>query len=323
MPAITFGELARQFQLEHPGIDYLLCRQWVLDAYKRACTGRRWGFLRAEGQLTNLAARDVTVSVTQGDTAMTSAALFTATDLGRQFRVGGLGIPYTIQTFTDVSTVTLDRAYAGTTTATASGTILDAYVTLPEDLDTIRSLVNPSVYRPMPWFQSRELLDYWDPNRTASDSSARMLVSHRMSTIAGQTGRMLYEWWPYPTARTVYPLTYYRRPDVIADTDAFVGAFATRAEELLMYARYRAALYPGTPERKNPGYNPAVASLHLQEWNRTLENLAVVDDDQFLQSIELIDWTWVSAGLPYDTNLLRATDASGYEAWLGSGGWQY
>ncbi len=322
MAATTFGGLVKQFQLEHPAVDYLLCRQWVLDAYKRACTGRKWGFLRAEGQLTNLASRDLTVTLTQGSQAATSAAAFTATDLGRQLRVGGLGIPYSISVFTDTSTVTLDRAYAGATGATTA-TILDAYVALPEDLDSIRSLINPSIYRPMPWMQSRELLDFWDPNRTASDSSARMLVSHRMSAIPGSTGRMLYEWWPYPTARNVYPLTYYRRPDVIADTDSFVGAFATRAEELLMYARYRAALYPGTAEMKNPGYNPAVARMHLDEWNRSLENLAVVDDDQFLQSIELIDWTWVSAGLPYDSNLLRATDASGYDAWLGSGSYSY
>ncbi len=322
MAATTFGGLVKQFQLEHPSVDYLLCRQWVLDAYKRACTGRRWGFLRAEGQLTNLASREITCTVTLGSQAVTSSAAFTPTDLGRQFRVGGVGMPYSISVYTDTSTVTIDRAYAGATGSTTA-TILDAYVTLPEDLDSIRSLVNPSVYRPMPWFQSRELLDYWDPNRTASDSSARMHVSHRMSAIAGSTGRMLYEWWPYPTARNVYPLTYYRRPDVIADTDAFVGAFATRAEELLMYARYRAALYPGTAEQKNPGYNPAVARMHMDEWNHTLENLAVVDDDQFLQSIELIDWTWVSAGLPFDANMLRASDASGYTAWLGAGSYSY
>lgn len=322
MAASTFGGLVKSFQLEHPGVDYLLCRTWVLDAYKRACTGRRWGFLRAEGQLTNLASRTLTVGVVQGSTAVTSAVLFTATDHGRQFRVGGIGIPYTM-TFVTTSSVTLDRAFAGATDTAATATILDAYVALPEDLDSIRSLVNPSVYRPMPWMQSRELLDYWDPNRTSSDSSARMLVSHRMSQVTGQTGRMLYEWWPYPTARNVYPMTYYRRPDTIADTDSFLGVFSTRAEELLMYARYRAALYPGTPERKNPGYNPAVARMHMDEWNHALENLAVVDDDQFLQSIELVDWTWVSAGLPFNSEMLRASDASGYTAWLGSGSYSY
>jgi hypothetical protein len=320
--AITFGDLTRQFHLEWQSIDYMLCRQWVLDAYKRACTNRQWGFLRAEGQLTNGDARAITVGVIQGSPTVTSAAAFTAFDNGRQFRVGGLGIPFTM-TFVNTSQVTLDRNYEGATNTAASATIFDAYVALPADCDSIRSLINPTNYRPMPWMLSREILDYWDPNRVAQDSTARMVVSHRMSQVTGQTGRMLYEWWPYPSTRAVYPMTYYRRPDTIVDTDAFVGVLSTRAEELLNYARYRASLYPGTPDVKNPGFNPSVARIHLDDWNKVLESLAARDDDQFLQSIDLIDWRWVMAGLPFDSGLLRATDASGYQAWLGTGGYSY
>ncbi len=320
--ATTFGQLWAQFHLEHASVDPLLCRQWVLDAYTRACTGRQWGFLRAEGQLLVQDSRAVVVGVTQGLTAVTSAALFTADDNGRQFRVGDLGVPFTL-TFVNASSATLDRTYQGDTDAAADATIYDAYVTLPEDVDSIRSLINPTNYRPMPWFLSSEIIDYYDPNRTAQDSTARMLCPRRMSTVTGQTGRMLYEWWPYPTARTAYPFTYYKRPTALADTEEFVGVLATRAEEILAYARYRAALYPGTAENKNPGYNPGVAREHKAEWEVCLQNLAVRDDDQFTQSIEIIDWRWVLQGLPYDSSLLRATDASGYGTWMGSGEYQY
>lgn len=308
---MTFADIWRPFFLEHSNIDPLLCRQWVLQAYKRACTSRQWGFMRASGELTNADARAVTVSVTQGLTAVTSAAAFIAADGGRQFRVGGLGIPYTL-TFVDASNVTLDRAYQGDTSAAAEASIFDAYVALPEDVDSIRSLINPTSYLPMPWFVSAEYLDYYDPNRMATNAYARMLCPRQMSTVTGQTNRMWYEWWPYPTARQSYPIQYYRRPDSVADTDEMVGVLATRGEDLLHYARYRAALYPGTAQQKNPAYNPVAARMHLEEWDRSLSTLAVRDDDQFTQSIETIDWRWVLGGLPYDDTLLRASDASGY-----------
>lgn len=320
MPA-TFGSIWRQLHLENPSVDPLLCRSWIQEAYKQAATLRQWGFLRAEGRLVNEASRSVTAGVTYGDATVTSAAAFLSTDVGRQFRVGGIGIPYTIQTFTSTSSVELDGPYRGATAASADGTILDAYVTLPVDVDSIRSLVNPENYRPMPWFLDRTILDYCDPNRTATAASARMLACGRMSTITGQTGRMVYEWWPYPTARNQYPFTYYQKPESITDTDEFVGALSDRAEVLLHYGRMRAALYPGTVEAKNPGFNPAAARIHDEEWKKSLETVAVRDDDQFIQSIDLIDWRWVGMGLPFDTQLLRATDASGWESWLGAGNW--
>jgi hypothetical protein len=319
--ALTFGELWRQLHLEYSTIDPLLCRQWTLDAYKRACTGRQWGFLRAEGQLVTQVARSVAVTLTQGSAAVTSAALFVASDAGRQIRFASLGIPYTIA-FTDTSNITLDRTWEGVSGA-ATGTIFDAYAIMPADFDSFRTLVNPTTQRPMPWFLSRESLDYYDPNRTASDTSARMVVSHRMSAVPGQLGRLLYEWWPYPTGRYAYPMTYYKRVDNLADTDEFIGVLSTRAEDLLCYARYRAAMYPGTPERKNPGFNPGVAREHKAEWEQVVQDLDVRDDDQFLKSIEMIDWRWVNTGLPYDSNLLRATDASGYDTWGGWGSYHY
>lgn len=314
--AITFGQLWRRFFLEHSGIDPNLCRQWVLDAYIRACTNRQWGFLRANGQLTHGAARTVTVGVTNGQTAVTSAAAFVAGDNGRQFRVGALGIPYTLA-YTDASNATLSRTYQGTTDPAASATIFDAYVTLPADVDSIRSLTNPSSYLPMPWFVSAEYLDYHDPNRTATNSYARMLCPKQMSTVVGQTDRMWYEWWPYPTAAQAYPFTYYKRPDTLADTDTFVGVLSTRAEDLLHYARYRAALYPGTAQQKNPGYNPTVARMHQDEWAQAMQTMGVRDDDQFTQSLETIDWRWVLGGMPHDDTLLRASDASGYGVYSG------
>jgi hypothetical protein len=322
MAALTYGELWRQFHLEHPAIDALLCRQWVLDAYKRACTGQQWGFLRGEGQLVVLAARSVTVGVTQGSTSVTSTAAFVSGDGGRQLRVASRGIPFTL-TFSTTSLCALDRTYEGDTNAAASASIFDAYATMPADFDSFRSLINPTVQRPMPWMLSREVLDYRDPDRTATDSTARMLVSHRMSGVSGQTGRLLYEWWPYPTARAAYPMTYYKRVDALADTDSFVGVFSTRAEDLLCYARYRAAMYPGTPERRNPGYSVAAAQEHKSEWEQVVTSLGVRDDDQFAQMIEQIDWTWVNGGLAHSDSLLRATDASGYEAWFPGGGHFY
>ncbi len=310
---MTFGDLWRPMALEASAVDALLVRQWTQQAYTRACTGQRWGFLRAEGQLVQTAARSVACTVTQGSNTVTSAGLFSASDDGRQFRVGASGMPQTL-TYVDASTLTLDRTYEGSG-GSATATIFDAYAVLPADFDSFRSLTNPTVQRPMPWMLSREILDHWDPNRTASDGSARMVVSHRINA----DGRLLYEYWPYQTSggRVAYPMTYYKQVDQIGDDTHFQGVLATRADALLEFVRYRLALFPGTATQKNPAYNPGAAVQHLRAWEGVLQSLTRDDDDQFLQSIELIDWRWVTQGLPFDSALLRATDASGYSAWGG------
>lgn len=316
MAAETFGSVWRRVALEAAAVDPLLCRQYVLDAYKRACTGRRWGFLRAETRLTTLASRSVTVGVTNGSTAITSAAAFLSTDDGRQFRVGN-GLPYTL-TFVSTSACTLDAAYTGTTAAAASGTILDAFPLLPADFDSFRTLTNPTILRPMPWWITRDQLDYVDPNRLFSDATARLVASNNVNS----SGRVRYEWYPYPTSAAAYPCTYYRRPDTLTDDEELKGALATRGYVLVLGAQAQVARYPGTLERKNPAFNLQLARELAEDFERELQNLSVVDDDQFLQSIETVDWRWVNQGIPYDGNLLRATDASAY-GYGGYGGGQY
>src|SRR5262245_40307573 len=103
MPVQTFREVWGFVALHVPAAPNALVQSWVQDAYDQLVGRRHWSFLRKTSLLTTLDARSLTVTFTQGLTAITSAALFVSTDAGRQLRVGTNSPIYTIDTVTNAS----------------------------------------------------------------------------------------------------------------------------------------------------------------------------------------------------------------------------
>lgn len=316
----TFSDVWRRVRLSIPDAPVLLVQAWVRDAYRELADKRGWGWLTQEAQLVWDDARTITVTTTLNSATVTSAGLFVASDAGRQFRVGSFPI-YTILAFVNANTITLDRTYQTTGVGAVSGQILDAYATLPINFGRFVIVLDPVNQRIVPWWATQEELDLLDPTRQSSDTSARLLVARRPSTYPPTVGQMQYEYWPMPTAAGALQYYYIARPVPMADTDPFIGVLADRPDILEIGALAKAAMWPGTTERKNPYFNISLAGALTAKFESLANQLDLRDDDQSQQSWSTLPWQrWSAWAWAYDTNLLQATDAT-LADYVGSGWW--
>ena len=306
--AETFEDCWRRTRLHCPAVPPLLVRDWVQDAYTRACEYRGWGFLRKEASIDTLASRSLSVTFTQGSTGATSAALFLSTDAGRQIRITGYPI-YTIASVTDASTIVLDRAYAETGGAQTS-TILNAYFTTPADFSRFLIIYDRYNQRVLPYWFNQDQLGISDPARTSSDSGPRYLLSQGVSTATATLGQTRYEFWPIPTAARQYPYLYYRQAERFADATALPGVFANRSDLLKRGALVCAAEWPGTTDQPNPYYNLPLAKRLSDKLDLELQQLALKDDAQYPEDLLMVDWAARYGPLSAPTSLLRQTDAT-------------
>lgn len=305
--ADTFESCWRRVLLSAPEVPVFLARQWIQDVYRELGQSRPFLWLKREVHLTVLASRSIEVTVTQGSTTVTSAALFVATDSGRQLRTT---LPIYSIIFVDASTITLDKPWAGDS-GTITVTILDQYLACPADFGAFTDVVDTNNQRTIPWWFTQDQLNASDPHRTSSGDPQRMLVARGISQITPTLGRVLYEWWPSPTTARTYPARYTIKPEALVDTDQFRGALADRGDVLVEGALVRCARWPGTREKPNPYFNLQLARTHQDEFERKKLQISLRDDDMDPQDLGTIPWhEYTSWGLAYDTNLLRRSDAT-------------
>lgn len=99
-------------------------------AINRIAKESRWRPLRKESSITTVASYSEgtgAVSVTEDSTSVTITGATLITDnieVGRRINIGGSSLPYRISTITGETTLTLDRAYDGSTSTTQSYSIL-------------------------------------------------------------------------------------------------------------------------------------------------------------------------------------------------------
>ena len=310
MAAQTFREVWGLVALHVPLAPASLVQSWVQDAYDTLVGRRHWSFLRKTQILTTLASRSLTVTFTQGLTAITSAALFVSTDAGRQIRVGANTPVYTIDTVTDASNATLTQAFASTGGA-QTATIQDIYLPMPADFRSIYTVTDQAIQRPIAWWIGRDRLDLFDPGRVASDSRFRVMASAELSRVTSLVGRYTYELWPYPTAAGVYTMEYFTRTDALTDDTTFLGPLATWTNALQKGALADAAKWPGTLTQKNPYFNLPLARQLDEEFDRLVKSLDVMDDDVYLMDLMSVDLSKFGlAALSADTTLMRQSDAT-------------
>jgi hypothetical protein len=310
MAAQTFRDVWGYVALHVPVAPVGLVQSWVQDAYDSVVGRRHWSFLRKTQLLTTLASRSLTVTLTQGLTTITSAALFVATDAGRQLRVGANTPIYTIDVVTDASNATLTQAFTATGGA-QTVTISDIYLPMPADFRSIYTVTDMALQRPIAWWIGRDRLDLFDPGRIASDSRFRVMASAELSRVTSLVGRYTYEAWPYPTAAGVYVLEYFTRTDTLTDDTTFLGPLATWTNALQKGALADAAKWPGTATQKNPYFNLALARRLDEEFDALVKALDVMDDDVYLMDLQSVDLSKFGlAALSADTTLMRQIDAT-------------
>lgn len=310
--ADTFGDVWRTARLYVQAPTFLV-REWTNAAYKELARARHWAFLRGELRLRINAARTVSpVTVTRGSATVTSAALFVAADEGRQFRISSLTLQvYTIQTFTDPSTIVLDLPYGDASSAVGSASLYDGFATMPADFESFRLIADPYNQRRLAYWIHEDQLNLLDPIRQTSDLGPRLLAARAPSTYTPTLGRVSYEYWPRPTADRSYPAFYNKQPARIDDTTTFTGVLADGADILLQGVLAHAAEWPGTPDRKNPYFDANLARAKRQEFLAGVQRLSLRDDDQYPDDLSKVHWErWPLADLAYNDQALRATDAT-------------
>jgi len=310
MAVQTFRDVWGLVALHCPLAPPSLVQSWVQDAYDELVGRRHWAFLRTDALITTLASRSLTVTFTQGLNTITSAALFVATDAGRQIRVGTNTPIYTIDVVADASNATLTQLYADTGGA-LTAVIRDIYLPMPANFRSIHTVTDMTIQRPVAWWISKERLDLFDPGRVASDTRFRVLAAGALSTVTSLVGRVLYEAWPYPTAAGNYILQYFKRTDSLADDDLFQGVLATWTSVLQKGALAEAAKWPGTVTQKNPYFNLPLATKLEKDFQMQSKMLDVMDDDQYLMDLQQTDLSkYGLAALSADTTLMRQSDAT-------------
>lgn len=307
--AYTFEDVWRKVLLHAPEVPVFLAREFTQAAFAQACDMRPWLHQRVEVFLQTRASRTVTVTFLNGSTALTSAGGFVvATDPGRQIKVDSIPI-FTIDAVADVNTATLLDAWTGAD-GPQTATILDAYLVCPVDFGAFLTIADPSTQRIIPFWFTEEQLNAMDPHRTAAGDPARALFSKGVSAATPTLGRVLYEWWPQPTAARTYPALYRKRPPTLADRTVLPGVLAQRGDVLIQGALAECAQWPGTAQRPNPYFNLSLHQLKKAQFLAELTTLMLRDDDQGPMDLPQIPWHEYQAWQATDPTLLRASDAT-------------
>jgi hypothetical protein len=276
----------------------LLVRQWAFDVYAKLLSGSRWGWQRSVVQHTLAAKRALaSITLTPGSATVASAALFLASDVGKQLLVGSEPL-LTIGAFVSTSQVTLRSVYSGTSTATAAS-VLEAFYVPPTGFQQFVLISDRTRKMPIPHWLSLEQIMLWDPARDQA-GTPRGLIAHSLQTVTGSgTPSLWYEWWPRNTAGGSYELVMLLGPQTATLTDAteLPAPLDDRAYLLKDGVLARCAMFPGTPSQKNPYFNLALAAALETQFQRGRADLAIVNDDQGMDPIvDTIDWRYVRAG---------------------------
>lgn len=299
----TVDEVVRAVRLHCPLADPFLVLDWAQTCYNRVCDRRRWSWLRAEDEIVTNAQKTGTCSVTRGSDIVVAGTLtFDADDVTRQFKVSGP--PYTIIALAGAD-AQLDRTYADGTDAAASGRVLDAYITMPEDFGSFWGVLDPShdwlIY---PW-ATEDQINFRDPNRSET-GEPYVLASRRPATApASIAGRLQYEMWPYQISAARFPYYYSRRPEDLSTTQFFGGSLLHRPDIIQLLMLAEAAEWPGLSDNRNPYFNLGLAERKRAQAAQELDQLETRDEEIYMTWLETESWLSKRLYHPMSANWLR------------------
>lgn len=153
--------------------DSVLIWRWLRDRYRRVWRACDWSFAHKECQLiTDAEISSDSVTVTNGSTTVTettSDAKWTSSVIGMRFRKTGDSTRYTIANWTNSNpdTLTLDRAYEGTSGTVQGYKIFQDTYALATDTGEVGNIVDTTTSRGLLQTSLQEL-DVWIPSRPGS-----------------------------------------------------------------------------------------------------------------------------------------------------------
>lgn len=221
-----------------PEVNALLAQGFLASAWEQFQKEKgTWSFHYKEVNLLVPAAVQAgQVSVTQDSDSVTADATAAAAldavptafpVIGRQFKAGTQGPFYDITAYSS-PTITLDRDYYEETNSTSAYSAMKAYELAPDDFDRWESVVDLVEDFQIDVYQTRQELDQRDPQRSITDSP-RALVAF---DYVRSTGRVRFEWYPFPQERRQYPALYTTIPWVLSATQPLPANIPQRVIEL-------------------------------------------------------------------------------------------
>lgn len=281
MAQATLTEMAREIHLySAETCPILLAERWVRDRYRMVCEKSIWSFKLGRGAFAS-ADEYATGTITltnSSSTVLGSGTTFTSAMVGRQLKTSGY--VFTITAFNSSTSVTIDQSWLGATTASLSYSIVQAYIT-PSDSDfhAFYSVVDPTNAWILRLGYNAKALDRIDARRS-STGTPRILAN---GVYTSATGVMKYELWPHPTALAQYMYTYEKRVADLSSSSTPPGVI--RSDILVKGALADLARWPGTPERKNPMFDPYFTQWKIREaeFNNELQK-AIVEDQSIFQT---------------------------------------
>ena len=319
----SFLELTRELSGSIPKLSDLLAANLINQSYAELRDSRRWSWLMAESAFVVpplLSGGTVTVTAfsnqVQADAtamAVLNAAVFGPPPLvGRQFRISTT--VYNIVAYDATAGVlTLDRPYLETSGTVPNWSVYQCYYPAPSaDFLKFVSILNPvSGYsiseERCGW--TKEQIDRRDPQRGAT-GDAYYAAFYRTDPSSGLP---VYELWPCPVNAVGMPYLYQRRgEDLVNDDDALPLTINTYS--FMQLAHYHGCMWAD----KNAGRFPelarinwlALATGHLNVYQKWLQKAKIADDEIFLQSYT-VPWGahWDGLG-PLDAAYAQAHDMS-------------
>lgn len=213
MALSTRDEIVARIKTVVPAATPELCQHWADLAWERLEARRNWSW-RLKKTAIYIPAAYLTgaITVNLGSTTVegTGGATFSSEMVGRQLRVGE-GPLYTIIDVPDSLHLTLSVPWADTSGSGVSYTILQAYLTPPEDFQEWVTVVDSENEWLLNLDVTQDELDARDPNRRFLDGTPSILAGvEYLPDYAGQTHEPFYidtvggAGWPYIFSRGAY-----------------------------------------------------------------------------------------------------------------------
>lgn len=248
--ADNFIQMYRVLREYVPSLPLFLAQKLINDRYRRALDSRPWSGLRDQGMIIiPNATTSGSVTVPQGGYTVTGIGTsWTSALVGQQIKVANQGPIITITDVTSPTSLTLEQAYplSQYTTTPTGYTILQNFITMPEDFKYFLVIYDPIRQWRLFFNQTQQDMSAYDPGRT-SVGDPWVVADLKFNT----SGLAQYELWPGPTTARGYNYYYIKQGhELVNDTDEPIFPF--RGSELVRGALADLASYPGTKDAPNP-----------------------------------------------------------------------
>jgi hypothetical protein len=234
-----------------------------------------------------------------------SAAIEKSSYVRRQFREStGKGQYYNVTSVLSATSLLLDLPYGGATISGTSYRILQSYISMPQNLRMVWSIVNHQNGWRIKFNLPAESLNNFDVWRTATGFTTKLV-----DYVPDEVGRFRYELYPPPTVQMSFPyLAYITVPDMDDDEDTPPPGIPSH---MLVHGAIADALRWG--RRESDYYDPQTSMRYEQMFEMDLSNAAMADDSIYMTNLK---WAFDAYEMKYGADFWQSHDTDSVMGWI-------